>query len=92
MAVTLTGIMIGCVQTLDKKIEKKKKIIKIKKKAPEDNEGDVESEGHRTAWFSSGGKKRNREKSCLLNPGQVLVFLVPLIVRKAMVSMEKPGF
>lgn len=91
MAVTLTGIMIGCVQTLDKKIEKKKN-HQDKKKAPEDNEGDIESEGHRTAWFSSGGKKRNREKSCLSNPGQFLVFLVPLIVRKAMVSMEKPGF
>ena len=75
MAVTLSGIIIGCLQCLIRKW-RRKKIFKTAKNPTKHTHLKImkvvmNPGGHRTVLFSRAEKKRNGEKSSMLNPGAI---------------------
>ena len=76
MAVTLSGIIIGCLQCLIREWRRKKKSLRLQKNPTKHTHLKImkvvmNPGGHRTVLFSRAEKKRNGEKSSMLNPGAI---------------------
>ena len=104
MAVTLSGIIIGCLQCLIRKWRRKKKSLRLQKNPTKHTHLKImkvvmNPGGHRTVLFSRAEKKRNGEKSSMLNPGAISGLLCTpgrqesnANVRRLMISIEQPLF